>query len=83
MVKKKGTDNVYALKTLNKEVVAKRNLLVKTQGKSYFLIKNSREVHFGKDSKPLYRQPTLRIPDRIKVVLRHGLHERWRAVLSS
>ena len=33
LVKKKGTNNVFALKTLNKEVVAKRNLLVKTQGK--------------------------------------------------
>jgi serine/threonine protein kinase len=33
MVKRRGTNNVYALKTLNKEVVAKRNLMIKTQGK--------------------------------------------------
>lgn len=30
LVKKRGNNNVYALKTLNKEIVAKRNLLVKT-----------------------------------------------------
>ena len=33
MVKKRGTNNVYALKTLNKDVVAKRNLMIKTKGK--------------------------------------------------
>lgn len=33
MVMKRGTENVYALKTLNKEVVAKRNLMIKTKGK--------------------------------------------------
>ena len=38
MVKKRGTSNVYALKTLNKEVVAKRNLMIKTQGKTTCLI---------------------------------------------
>ena len=32
MVKKRGTNNVYAMKTLEKAVVAKRNLLIKTQG---------------------------------------------------
>lgn len=37
MVKKRGTNNVYALKTLNKDVVAKRNLMIKTQGKSLFV----------------------------------------------
>lgn len=39
MVKKKGTNNVYALKTLNKDVVAKRNLLVKTQAERHILEK--------------------------------------------
>ena len=33
MVKKRGTNQIYALKTLNKDVIAKRNLLIKTQGK--------------------------------------------------
>lgn len=30
LVRKKGTQQVFAMKTLNKDVVAKRNLLVKT-----------------------------------------------------
>jgi hypothetical protein len=37
MVKKRGTNNVYAMKTLEKAVVAKRNLMIKTQGKYYFV----------------------------------------------
>ena len=38
MVKKRGTENVFAMKTLNKDVVAKRNLLIKTQGKNNFVV---------------------------------------------
>ena len=38
MVKKRGTENVFAMKTLNKAVVAKRNLLIKTQGKNNFVV---------------------------------------------
>ena len=33
LVKKNGTDNYYAMKKLVKDVVAKRNLFIKTQGK--------------------------------------------------
>ena len=34
LVKRNGTENYYAMKKLKKEVVAKRNLFIKTQGKS-------------------------------------------------
>ena len=34
MVKKTGTESYYAMKKLRKDVVAKRNLFIKTQGKS-------------------------------------------------
>ncbi len=33
LVKRNGTQNYYAMKKLKKEVVAKRNLFIKTQGK--------------------------------------------------
>ena len=33
MVKKTGTESYYAMKKLRKDVVAKRNLFIKTQGK--------------------------------------------------
>ena len=33
LVRRNGTDNYYAMKKLKKEVVAKRNLFIKTQGK--------------------------------------------------
>lgn len=33
LVKRNGTQNFYAMKKLKKEVVAKRNLFIKTQGK--------------------------------------------------
>ena len=33
LVKKHGTENYYAMKKLVKDVVAKRNLFIKTQGK--------------------------------------------------
>ena len=33
MVKKNGTEAYYAMKKLRKDVVAKRNLFIKTQGK--------------------------------------------------
>lgn len=36
MVKRNGTENYYAMKKLKKEVVAKRNLFIKTQGKCYY-----------------------------------------------
>jgi len=39
MVKKRGTENVFAMKTLNKDVVAKRNLLIKTQAERNILEK--------------------------------------------
>jgi serine/threonine protein kinase len=65
LVKKRGTNNVYALKTLNKEVIAKRNLLVKTQGKynrardfNRSGEKNSRDYR-----KPVHCQTSLRFPD--------------------
>ena len=34
LVKKNGTESYYAMKKLRKDVVAKRNLFIKTQGKS-------------------------------------------------
>ena len=34
LVKKYGTESYYAMKKLRKDVVAKRNLFIKTQGKS-------------------------------------------------
>ena len=34
LVRRNGTENYYAMKKLKKEVVAKRNLFIKTQGKS-------------------------------------------------
>ena len=34
LVKKLGTESYYAMKKLRKDVVAKRNLFIKTQGKS-------------------------------------------------
>jgi len=33
LVKRNGTESYYAMKKLRKEVVAKRNLFIKTQGK--------------------------------------------------
>lgn len=33
LVKRNGTSNFYAMKKLRKDVVAKRNLFIKTQGK--------------------------------------------------
>ena len=33
LVKKNGTESYYAMKKLRKDVVAKRNLFIKTQGK--------------------------------------------------
>ena len=36
LVKRNGTENYYAMKKLKKEVVAKRNLFIKTQGKSIY-----------------------------------------------
>ena len=33
MVRRQGTSNYYAMKKLRKDVVAKRNLFIKTQGK--------------------------------------------------
>ena len=33
MVRRNGTSNYYAMKKLRKDVVAKRNLFIKTQGK--------------------------------------------------
>ena len=33
LVRRNGTENYYAMKKLRKEVVAKRNLFIKTQGK--------------------------------------------------
>ena len=33
LVKRSGTENFYAMKKLKKEIVAKRNLFIKTQGK--------------------------------------------------
>lgn len=38
LVRKKANGQVYAMKVLAKDVVAKRNLLIKTQGKSTYLI---------------------------------------------
>ena len=38
MVKKTGTESYYAMKKLRKDVVAKRNLFIKTQGKSLYPI---------------------------------------------
>ena len=35
LVKKNGTESYYAMKKLRKDVVAKRNLFIKTQGKWY------------------------------------------------
>ena len=37
LVKRNGTENYYAMKKLKKEVVAKRNLFIKTQGKSIMI----------------------------------------------
>ena len=34
LVRRNGTQNYYAMKKLRKDVVAKRNLFIKTQGKS-------------------------------------------------
>ena len=39
LVKRNGTENYYAMKKLKKEVVAKRNLFIKTQGKLIMMIK--------------------------------------------
>ena len=36
MVKRNGTENYYAMKKLKKDVVAKRNLFIKTQGKCFY-----------------------------------------------
>lgn len=37
LVKKKNTNNVYAMKVLNKDQVIKKNLMIKTKGKiQYF-----------------------------------------------
>lgn len=35
LVKKKSDGKIYAMKVLTKEVVARRNLMIKTQGKLY------------------------------------------------
>ena len=54
LVKKNGTENFYAMKKLRKDVVAKRNLFIKTQGKSLSFTANilviySRTRHIGED----------------------------------
>ena len=36
MVKRNGTENYYAMKKLKKDVVAKRNIFIKTQGKCFY-----------------------------------------------
>ena len=38
MVKRNGTENYYAMKKLRKDVVAKRNLFIKTQGKCLYCL---------------------------------------------
>ena len=41
LVRRNGTDDYYAMKKLRKEVVAKRNLFIKTQGTSHSRLINS------------------------------------------
>lgn len=71
LVKKKDKmDQPLALKVLAKDVVSKRNLMIKTQGKSpnrnlqilsYLLI--SGEGHIRKDQQSIYSQASLRLLD--------------------
>ncbi len=51
LVKKKDKqDQPLALKVLSKDVVSKRNLMIKTQGKSFVIFMFcSREGYFGED----------------------------------
>ena len=68
LVKKKDKPEIpLALKVLQKEVIAKRNLLIKTQGKlikSLTIVIFSWKGYIGEDQQSVYRETVLRILDR-------------------